>query len=66
MLRFRNKERILYFNEDGNVGSILSKKLKERTYKILETPLLIESKFYQYGTIVSDEKNLMVSSGLKR
>jgi hypothetical protein len=56
MLKFRNKETILYFNEDGNVGSILSKKQKDRTYKILETPLLIESKCYQYGNIVSAEK----------
>lgn len=56
MLKFRNKEKILYYNEDGNVGNILSQKLRDKTYKILETPLLIESKLYQYGTIVFAEK----------
>lgn len=56
MLRFRNKEKMLFFNEDGNVGNILSKRQKDKTYKILETPLLIESKLYQYGTIVSAER----------
>ncbi|MGY3795707.1 hypothetical protein [Aquimarina sp. 433] len=58
MLKFRRKEKTLNFKDDGNVGLVLSQELKDKTYMILETPLLIESKLYEYGTIVSAKKGL--------
>lgn len=56
MLRFRKKEKMLHFKEDGNVGLLLSKRIENNFYMIKETPLFIESKLYEYGTVVATQK----------